>query len=346
MDALDKEIRLSFSKRIKGTLPEPYQALISEAKEKDVPDFKYNEESTPFAAEGKEVAQLIRRKATPEEFTPILEKIEQDAEASGLPDPKLASTDAFVTSICWVGSKSLSHALACIERCKERFLAISSISPACQKQIITSVMDYWQDQRGVGIVLIDKLLNYQILTPPSVIEWALIDHITRGTLLAAAWCYELVDNTTRKVADRVRQIVHAIRQPGLSDEQKIELDQTLTRELEGMKSLFALIEDAVVSIRDGNQDEMMESSDALRAEEEDLLKIWGGRWARVFQRKGAVEESWVKEELARPVPEPGPEDQIAASTDETMKMGDDVKPERHLNLNGGGVNGGDIDGIE
>lgn len=39
--ALDKEIRLSFAQRIKGTLPEPYQELISEAKEKDTPDFKY-----------------------------------------------------------------------------------------------------------------------------------------------------------------------------------------------------------------------------------------------------------------------------------------------------------------
>lgn len=43
--ALDKEIRLSFAQRIKGTLPEPYQALISEAKEKDTPYFKYSDES-------------------------------------------------------------------------------------------------------------------------------------------------------------------------------------------------------------------------------------------------------------------------------------------------------------
>lgn len=40
--ALEKEIRLSFAQRIRGTLPEPYQALITEAKEKDIPDFKYN----------------------------------------------------------------------------------------------------------------------------------------------------------------------------------------------------------------------------------------------------------------------------------------------------------------
>jgi nuclear cap-binding protein subunit 1 len=39
--AIDKEIRLSFAQRIKNTLPEPYQHLISAEKEKDMPDFKY-----------------------------------------------------------------------------------------------------------------------------------------------------------------------------------------------------------------------------------------------------------------------------------------------------------------
>ena len=39
--ALEKEIRLSFAQRIRGTLPEPYRPLVSEAKEQDTPDFKY-----------------------------------------------------------------------------------------------------------------------------------------------------------------------------------------------------------------------------------------------------------------------------------------------------------------
>ena len=40
--ALEKEIRLSFAARIRGTLPEPYRPLISEAKEEDTPPFKYD----------------------------------------------------------------------------------------------------------------------------------------------------------------------------------------------------------------------------------------------------------------------------------------------------------------
>lgn len=43
--ALDKEIRLSFAQRIRGTLPDPYQELVTEGKEKDTPDFKYMSDS-------------------------------------------------------------------------------------------------------------------------------------------------------------------------------------------------------------------------------------------------------------------------------------------------------------
>jgi hypothetical protein len=40
--AIDKEIRLSFTKRIRETLPKEYHKLIAEGKFKDTPDFKYN----------------------------------------------------------------------------------------------------------------------------------------------------------------------------------------------------------------------------------------------------------------------------------------------------------------
>lgn len=39
--AIDKEIRLSFAQRIKGTLPEPYQVLIKPEMENETPDFKF-----------------------------------------------------------------------------------------------------------------------------------------------------------------------------------------------------------------------------------------------------------------------------------------------------------------
>lgn len=63
--ALDKEIRLSFAQRIKGTLPAPYQELITEEKEKDTPDFKYNDESKFLFLSKKEVRHLTLSQASP-----------------------------------------------------------------------------------------------------------------------------------------------------------------------------------------------------------------------------------------------------------------------------------------
>jgi nuclear cap-binding protein subunit 1 len=329
--ALDKEIRLSFAQRIKGTIPEPYQPLISEAKEKDSPDFKFSDEAVPFSAQGLELAQLIRKKATEEEFAPVLQAIEEAATQSGVANPQLSSTDALVTAICWVGSKSLSHVLACIERCRDRLMIIANTSPADLRQIITSVMDYWRDQPGVGVNIVDKLLNYKILTPTSVIEWALVDKVERGTALATSWIYELIFSTTNKVANRVRAIVRASRQPGLPAEQGEVLRQSLETEMADMKALFAIIVDTLLPIRDGNQDQMMESSDALREEEEAMVKMWAVKYLRVFQRKLAVEESWVKEELLKPIPAPPPEPmeevEITATGNGEMNGNGDAKEE-------------------
>jgi hypothetical protein len=57
--ALDKEIRLSFAQRIKGTLPDPYPKLITPGKEKDTPDFKYSSErNLPTIRRQRTVANL------------------------------------------------------------------------------------------------------------------------------------------------------------------------------------------------------------------------------------------------------------------------------------------------
>ncbi|GAB1197311.1 hypothetical protein APSETT444_006604 [Aspergillus pseudonomiae] len=324
--ALDKEIRLSFAQRIRGTLPDPYQDLITEGKEKDTPDFKYSLDSkfmrsspvvgllelvdlsssstaTPYANEGTEIMQLIRKKAADDDILPIISSIEEQARAMGVEDPMLPSTDAFVTAICFVGSKSLSHVLSCIERNKERLLAIGPKSTRARRQIITSVMEYWKDQPGIGINIIDKLLNYTILTPLSVIEWALVDKLEAGTILARTHVFEMISSTVGKVTNRLRQIVAARTQPGLYEPQLSVLDDTLNREKADMQALFRVIEDSIVSVAGGNNDELMERGDGSgELPEDEIIRQWGCRWLRAFRRKAGVEESFIAETMATATP--------------------------------------------
>ncbi|EEP78295.1 conserved hypothetical protein [Uncinocarpus reesii 1704] len=301
--ALDKEIRLSFAQRIKGTLPEPYQALISENKEKDTPDFKYAQETTPYSKEGQEILQLLRKKAPDEDIAPVIASIEEQAKAHGLADPTIPSTDAFMTSICCVGSKSLSHFLSSIERCKERLLGIGPRSAAARRQIITSVMEYWVDQPGNAVNIIDKLLNYTILTPLSVIEWALVDNLSAGSILAKPHIYEMIAATMGKVTNRIRQIVAARTQPGLVEPQLSVIQDTLARERADVQAMFQLIDDSIVAVASGSNDVMMErADDSALALENELIREWGKRWLRVFRRKGAVEEAFINEAMVGAVP--------------------------------------------
>lgn len=305
--ALDKEVRLSFAQRIKGTLPEPYQPLITEGKEKDTPDFKYNDEGivypffheakltnpdTPFAADGREILALLKRKAPETEIQPVIDQIHTQAESIALAEPLLSSTDAYVTAICYIGSKSLSHVLSCIERCKERLLSIGSTSETARRQIITSVMAYWADQPGIGVNIVDKLLNYTILTPLSVVEWALVDDSRAGDKLAESYVFEMVAGTVQKVTNRVRQIVASRNVPGLEHEQRMAIDETLLRERAAMKDMFKVMEDELVSWASGSKDEAIEAGLGDTSDEA-LIRRWGLRWLRVFRRKMAVEEAFL-----------------------------------------------------
>ncbi|KAI1391236.1 MIF4G like-domain-containing protein [Hypoxylon trugodes] len=282
LGALDKEIRLSFAQRIKGTLPEPYQALIGPEKEEDTPEFKYKDDRIPFAAEGREIASLLKRKAPDEEIQPIIDRIHSAALDQSI-DPLVSSTDVFMTAVCWVGSKSLSHVLACIERTKDRLLDAGAASEAARAQIITAVVTYWSAHPGVAITIVEKLLNYSIITPGAVIDWALVGDRAGpyGQALSKAWVFELVFNTVVKVTTRLRQVVSSGASEGTEDE------------VAGMRELFKSMEDALVSWAQGTKDQIMDP--VVSDGGEDLVKRWGERWLRVFRRRSAIEETFLLE---------------------------------------------------
>jgi nuclear cap-binding protein subunit 1 len=202
-----------------------------------------------------------------------------------------------MTSVCCIGAKSLSHVLSCVERCKERLLAIGPESEAARRQIIQSVVSYWADLPGTAVNIVDKLLNYTIVTPESVVRWCLAPQSSDPSApisgLADSWRYEMLASTMGKVTNRVRQIVGARVQAdraGLPDDQMAVLDGTLQTEREGMRALFALIGELVAPLVQGN------AMGVENDEDPELVRRWAERWARVFHRKAAVEETVAGEE--------------------------------------------------
>lgn len=261
--------------------------------------------------------QLMRKKESESEIQPVIDKIHTLAAEHGIADPLVVSTDAYVTSICYIGSKSLSHVLSTIERCKDRLLGLGS--EAARRQVITSVVEYWKDQPGTAVNIVDKLLNYTIVSPEAVVSWALAQGdqgFGNGSGLADGWRYEMVAGTVGKVTNRTRQIVAAriqAKSQSLPAEQMTMLDETLVREREAMRALFGIIDDAVSAVASGANDSLIEAEDQQLSEEDAAhVRGWGEKWTRVFRRKGAVEETVVSEmsvavALAA-APEPLPEE--------------------------------------
>ncbi|RDA95772.1 hypothetical protein CP533_5114 [Ophiocordyceps camponoti-saundersi (nom. inval.)] len=280
LGALDKEVRLSFAQRIRKTLPDAYQPLIGDDTDKDVPDFKYNDAETPFSAEGQELGALLKRKATDEEIQEIIDKVEAQARERGL-DPLVASTDVFMTTICWVGSKSLSHVLACIDRTKGRLDDAGAASPAARTQILTAVMSYWHAHPGVALSIVEKLLNYSILSPQTIVNWTLVSGGTNGgRSLAQPYLLELVCNTVAKVSERVR---HVLTTADITAE-------GCSQDIQAMRDLFGAINDALaVGAGRGKDQNTMSGGD-----EGDMIRRWASRWLRVFRRLAAIEESYIE----------------------------------------------------
>ena len=332
---LDKEIRLSFAKRIRSTLPEPMHALIPERLDADnSPDFKYDSPDTPYAVEGQTLLNQLRKKATAEEVQVTIDSIHEKALAQGVGEVLVPSTDAFVTAICRLGAKSLSHVLSCIERGKDRLLEISQNETA-RRQIVASVVEYWKDQPGVAVRIIDILLNYTILAPMTVVQWVFGSHMGAGEALTESWVFEMVSNTVAKVTNRNRQIASARLQKGLPQEQIEMVEATLAKDRDNARELFKYIEDSTRGVAEGSADTMLEksSSGALTEEEVELIKSWGKRWHTVFIRKAQVEESVVGEEavearikLLASEPDPVPESMeqdgegVADATNDDVKM--------------------------
>jgi nuclear cap-binding protein subunit 1 len=252
---------------------------------------------TPYAAEGQTLLAQLRKKAPAEEVQVTIDSIHEKALEQGITEVLVPSTDAFVTAICRLGAKSLSHVLSCIERGKDRLLELSQ-NEVARRQIVASVVEYWKDQPGVAVRIIDILLNYTILAPMTVVQWVFGSHMGAGEALTESWVFEMVSNTVAKVTNRNRQIASARLQKSLPQEQIDMVEATLAKDRDNARELFKYIEDMMRGVSEGSADVLIEkqTSGALTEDEVKMIRAWGKRWHTVFIRKAQVEESVVGED--------------------------------------------------
>ncbi|CAN6661435.1 nuclear cap-binding protein complex subunit 1 [Trichomonascus vanleenenianus] len=170
-----KEIRLSYAGRVKETLPPEFLKFVPDIPEE--PQLKYLEESNPYA----EVVNKLLPKLSgdnAEDIDVVLEELKDKAtsESVGSSADTIETTmiDVYVSALCHLGNRSISHAEAFFARAKDGLSKLVQ-DDAQARAAINGVMNYWKDQPYVGLIVAGNLIKTGVVSEQGFVEALLSD---------------------------------------------------------------------------------------------------------------------------------------------------------------------------
>lgn len=181
---LEKLLRLSYRDRIMPTLPPDFCSLLPT---EPTPNVKYVEEHDPRVADedcelaGK-LAAMIQSRQPVEAIKAVL--FGPEGEEHGL---DAHQGELLLDSLLLVGSKSMSHMLAVVEKYLGLFqlLVPKHSDPQLQRlaafRLLSSTASFWRNSNLHFEFAVERLVNYRILLPSLVIEWIFVEaasHLT------------------------------------------------------------------------------------------------------------------------------------------------------------------------
>ncbi|RCH93239.1 Component of the cap-binding complex (CBC), partial [Rhizopus stolonifer] len=196
-ETLEKVIRLSYYERIKSVLPAPFHALIPAAA--PAPNFAFKDVNDPLHDKAKHLIECLRTKKTADEVRVILDGYREEWQD----ESQQQMRHMFIQCLLLVGSKSFSHVLNVVERYLD-VLRLVNGTPEARLHTVQIVASFWKNNTQFSGILLDKLLNYRVIDPISVITWAFEPDQLESAGRAYVW--EILKNTLSKVNSRVVQV--------------------------------------------------------------------------------------------------------------------------------------------
>lgn len=200
-ETIEKEMRLSYYQRVRATLPEEYLVLLSE--EAPVANFLYKLPTAKLHEEAEELMRLLRSKGDSTIIDSLLAKVQVSPGKSQSGDDR-ESLQLLVQCVLQLGHQSFSHALNTIEHNLPLLQSRCNADSDSRRTTVNVVMKFWEQQPFVGATLLDKLLNYSVLSPLSVLQWLFWD--TQPATFGKSFAWELCKTTIDKVNTRVVQV--------------------------------------------------------------------------------------------------------------------------------------------
>ncbi|KAG2230494.1 hypothetical protein INT48_009869 [Thamnidium elegans] len=250
-ETLEKETRLSYYERIKSILPTEFYTLIPAAA--PGPDFEYKDINGPLHAKAKLIIESLRTKKSIEEVRDILTNFKKELAAEGIDEHQQTQQvrQMFVQCLLLVGSKSFSHILNVVERYLD-VLRFVNTTPEGRLHTVQIVASFWKNNTQFLGILLDKLLNYRVIDPTSVITWIFEEEQLK--VVSKSFIWEILKNTLSKVNSRVVQVKAKLDNfQALHDANKLkraETEMTEMAEAEAQQELDSLriVENSLASV--------------------------------------------------------------------------------------------------
>ncbi|KAJ2804668.1 Nuclear cap-binding protein subunit 1 [Coemansia guatemalensis] len=202
-ETLLKLIRLSYLDRIKTQLPESCLSLVPS--KTPAHNFKFTVQSMDERTREVSVAmgRCLKNKGTADQAMEILQTHYSQWSDIDEETRQGLAREMLVEHVLLLGSKTFSHMLNAIEKFMPALQRFGD-SPEAKLQIAKVVEDFWLKNPQFCAITIDKLVNYRVIDPTTVVAMLFdASHVGR-------WCmfhlWEILRNTVNKVNMRVVQL--------------------------------------------------------------------------------------------------------------------------------------------
>ena len=233
-ETLQTCLRLSYWDRIRGVLPESLQDKDS-VFPTTAPTYCFKFETPVTAGDptlfklASELTELIENRVDVAQVELLLSRIERYASGQSLGDeemqqgdedsqmkdskpfsiksdaaPESVAREVLLHCIMLQGSKSFSHILDVVER-HHTLLQSYNSNLESRLHTIEIIADFWKLNTQFVEITLDKLTNYRILDPKSVLVWVIHSRVM-DTQFDRFYVWSIIRNTLVKVNLKVEQI--------------------------------------------------------------------------------------------------------------------------------------------
>lgn len=192
-ELINKQVRLSYSQRVRDVLPTEFVRLVPDIPE--VPEFVYaNDENV--SAFIKAAQESVERGL--QAFEKLREAITSDKIGQEASELDKAISSVLVSSICQLGSRSVSHASTWVKQLAS--LVRDSITD--QQLTIDAVMSFWKDQPWAGALVLDRFAIEGLVSSESIVKYV----TSHKDLLITTLGWEILGRYDDGLEEAVEQI--------------------------------------------------------------------------------------------------------------------------------------------